>query len=159
MNTPATPPESLREPVQQSHSQVRNYWELIEWRRDKVLELSSKGYSQTEIAKELKTSKSTISRDMDHIREEFYRKKREFQELMYFEYIGSLYALNRTLKKLWDIVDGASSSRKEQMQAIALLNDTYLTKARFMDSKSLADEIIDESRQKSQGGDNIASQK
>ena len=36
----------------------------IEWRRVKVLELSSQGYSQIEIATNLQMDKSIISRDL-----------------------------------------------------------------------------------------------
>jgi DNA-binding NarL/FixJ family response regulator len=41
----------------------------IQWRRDKVQELCSKGYSQTEIARALHISESIISRDLDYLRE------------------------------------------------------------------------------------------
>ncbi|MFL6399567.1 MAG: helix-turn-helix domain-containing protein [Nitrososphaeraceae archaeon] len=42
----------------------------VEWRRRQVFELSSKGQSQTEIARTLQISESTISRDLDYLREQ-----------------------------------------------------------------------------------------
>jgi IS30 family transposase len=40
----------------------------IDWRRAKVLELSSQGYSQIEIATNLQMDKSIISRDLAYLR-------------------------------------------------------------------------------------------
>ena len=114
----------------------------MNWRRETVIELTSKGYSQTEIARELKISKATVSRDMAFIRNDFFRRKAEFYEQMYLEYITSIYGINQAIKKLWQIIDDTASSRKEQMQAIALLNDTYLRKANFMDAREATDEIM-----------------
>ena len=37
----------------------------LQWRRRQVFDLSSKGYNQTQIAKILHISESTISRDLD----------------------------------------------------------------------------------------------
>ena len=37
----------------------------LEWRRNKINELSVKGYSQSEITKMLDIDKSTVSRDID----------------------------------------------------------------------------------------------
>jgi transcriptional regulator len=42
----------------------------VKWRRAKVLELSSKGYSQIEIATQLQAGEPTISRDMAYLRQE-----------------------------------------------------------------------------------------
>jgi DNA-binding NarL/FixJ family response regulator len=42
----------------------------VEWRRRLVFELSSKGQSQTEISRTLQISESTISRDLDYLREQ-----------------------------------------------------------------------------------------
>jgi DNA-binding NarL/FixJ family response regulator len=41
----------------------------IEWRRSQVLELSSKGHNQSEIAKKLQVDKSIISTDISFLRE------------------------------------------------------------------------------------------
>jgi transcriptional regulator len=41
---------------------------MIQWRRDKVLELSSQGHSQTEIANILQVSEPTVSTDLSYFR-------------------------------------------------------------------------------------------
>ena len=45
----------------------------IEWRRCQVMELSSKGYNQSEIARILQLDKWTISRDVSYLREQSKR--------------------------------------------------------------------------------------
>jgi predicted transcriptional regulator len=40
-----------------------------EWRRSKVMELSSQGYSQSDIAKILQISQLTISRDFQYLKQ------------------------------------------------------------------------------------------
>ena len=41
----------------------------VQWRRAKVLELSSQGYSQSEISKSLQVDESVISRDRAYLRQ------------------------------------------------------------------------------------------
>jgi predicted transcriptional regulator len=42
----------------------------IEWRRSKVQELSSQGYSQSEISRMLQISQPTINRDLTYLRQQ-----------------------------------------------------------------------------------------
>jgi transcriptional regulator len=40
----------------------------LEWRRNKVLELASQGYNQSEISRILQISQPTINRDLSYLR-------------------------------------------------------------------------------------------
>jgi transcriptional regulator len=42
--------------------------ERLEWRRNKVLELSSQGHSQSEIARTLQVGLGTVNRDLSYLR-------------------------------------------------------------------------------------------
>ena len=42
----------------------------VEWRRRQVFELSRKGLTQVEIARKLQIHESTISRDLDYLKEQ-----------------------------------------------------------------------------------------
>jgi DNA-binding NarL/FixJ family response regulator len=42
----------------------------LDWRRNKVLELSSQGYSEREIADTIKVSDTTVHRDLVYLREQ-----------------------------------------------------------------------------------------
>jgi Trp operon repressor len=53
--------EHLSSVMEQQHEQVH-------WRRDKVQELCSKGYSQREISQILQVGLATINRDISYLR-------------------------------------------------------------------------------------------
>jgi transcriptional regulator len=59
----------------------------IEWRRSKVQELSSKGYSQREIAQILQVSNGTVNKDLFILRQQAkYNIKRYIDERLPEEY-------------------------------------------------------------------------
>ena len=43
---------------------------IVEWRRSKVLELSSQGNSQPEISRTLKISLGTVNKDLSYLRQQ-----------------------------------------------------------------------------------------
>jgi transposase len=49
--------------IKNNNNNSRRKEDMIEWRRAKVLELSSQGHNQSEIAKILQVGISTINRD------------------------------------------------------------------------------------------------
>jgi hypothetical protein len=110
----------------------------IEWRRAKVLELSSQGYSQIEMATNLQMDKSVISRDMAYLRQQAQDNlKMHIQDKLPEEYQNCMTGINQVLKICWDIVnrsrnvnqgdnDGqivATTDNKTVLQALALIND------------------------------------
>ena len=63
----------------------KKYRKQIEWRQDEVPRLFPRGYSQSEITRQLHTSQPTISRDIEYVRATFssdpkYYGKRIFTE-------------------------------------------------------------------------------
>jgi hypothetical protein len=111
----------------------------IEWRRAKVLELSSQGYSQIEIATNLQMDKSIISRDLAYLRQRAQDNlKMHIQDKLPEEYQNCMTGINQVLKICWDIVnrsrnvnnndnDGQTvttmTDNKTVLQALALIND------------------------------------
>ena len=72
----------------------------VEWRRRQVFELSSKGQSQTEIVKTLQISESTISRDLDYLRQQSKDNiKRYIDERLPEEYERCLVGLTAITKE------------------------------------------------------------
>jgi hypothetical protein len=101
--------------------------QLIEWRRSKVLEYHSQGYSMTEITNMLHVKNvSTISRDLEYLPEEFHR---------------CLTGMNQVLKLSWKIANNTKQSGEDlndnnsntvttgddrtRLQALSLINDCY----------------------------------
>ena len=109
----------------------------IEWRRAKVLELSSQGYSQIEIATNLQMDKSIISRDLAYLRQQAQNNlKMHIQDKLPEEYQNSMTGINQVLKICWEIVNKSRNvnnndngqtvtmtDNKIVLQALALIND------------------------------------
>ena len=95
----------------------------MEWRRDRVLELSSQGFSQSDIATVLQVDKSIISRDMAHLRHRAQEKlKRHIDQTIPEEYSKACDTVNMVLRMAWSIV-GKTEDEKTKLQALALIND------------------------------------
>jgi transposase len=92
----------------------------VEWRRRQVFELSSKGQSQTEIAKTLQISESTISRDLDYIRQQAKENiKRYIDETLPEEYEKCLVGLNAITREAWTTVQ-STDDKRQKIQALSL---------------------------------------
>jgi hypothetical protein len=110
----------------------------IDWRRAKVLELSSQGYSQIEIATNLQMDKSVISRDIAYLRQQAQDNlKMHIQDKLPEEYQNCMTGINQVLKICWEIVNKSRNmdnnngngqtmtviDNKTVLQALALIND------------------------------------
>jgi hypothetical protein len=110
----------------------------IDWRRAKVLELSSQGYSQIEIATDLQIDKSVICRDLVYLRQQANENlKTHIQNKLPEEYQNCMTGLNQVLKICWEIVNKSRNAdigngngqtitvidNKTVLQALALIND------------------------------------
>jgi hypothetical protein len=109
----------------------------IEWRRAKVLELSSQGHSQREIADTIHVGIGTINRDMTYLRNEAQENlKTHIQDKLPEEYQNCMTGINQVLKICWDIVNKSRNvnnndngqtvtmtDNKTILQALALIND------------------------------------
>src|SRR5687768_13202375 len=95
----------------------------IEWRRDRVLELSSQGFSQSDIARVLQVDKSIFSRDMVYLRHQAQKNlQKHIHETIPEEYQKAMESLNQVLRMCWSIVS-KTADEKTRLQALALIND------------------------------------
>ena len=130
----ATPSKYKHGMVQLLNSKMQQ--QQIEWRRVKVLELSSQGYSQIEIATNLQMDKSIISRDLAYLRQQAQDNlKMHIQDKLPEEYQNCMVGINQVLKICWDIVNKSRNvdnnsgqtvtmtDNKTVLQALALIND------------------------------------
>jgi hypothetical protein len=98
----------------------------IEWRRARVLELSSQGRTEREIAAILQIGKTTVDRDLVYLRKQAQENlKLHIQERLPEQYQKCMIGLNQVLKMGWDIVHNDSSTAANRLQALALINDSY----------------------------------
>jgi predicted transcriptional regulator len=98
----------------------------LEWRRSKVAELNSQGYSQPETARLLQVSLGTVNRDLSIIRQQARKNIQEhIQRRLPEEYNRCLTGLNEVLKTCWYIVNKPNTDDKTKLQATAIINDSY----------------------------------
>jgi predicted transcriptional regulator len=112
----------------------------LEWRRSKVLELSSHGHSQPEIARILQISQPTVNRDIGYLRGQARQNlQKHIQDKLPEEYQNCMTGINQVLKICWNIVNKSrnvsnnndndshqivtTTDNKTILQALALIND------------------------------------
>ena len=94
-------------------------------RRAKVLELSSQGYTQIEIATQLQVDEPTISRDMALPRQEAQDSmQNHIHEVVPMEYQKCMAGMKHNLKETLEIANTAVDPRVK-LQARAIANDCY----------------------------------
>jgi Trp operon repressor len=104
---------STMEQQDQQHGQVH-------WRRDKVQELCSKGYSQREISQVLQVGLATVNRDISFLRDQAKDNiKKYMDERLPEEYEKCLVGLTAITKEAWNTADNTEDKR-EKMQALSL---------------------------------------
>jgi Zn-dependent M32 family carboxypeptidase len=112
--------------------------ERLQWRRNKVLELSSQGRSQPEIASILQVGLGTVSRDILFLREQARDNlSTHINDRLPEEYQSCMAGLKQVLKESWDIADKSKNYNNDngqtttmtddrtRIQALALANDCY----------------------------------
>ena len=77
-----------------------------------------KGYSEYNIASELKVSQSTVSRDI------VYLRQKHIQERLPQEYENCMTGINQVLQLTWEIAEKPTDD-KTKLQAFAQLNEGY----------------------------------
>jgi predicted transcriptional regulator len=114
----------------------------INWRRSKVMELSSQGYSQSDIAKILQISQPTISRDISYLEEQArFNIKKYIDKKLPFEYDKCMAALNSLQKRAWEISE-KSIEEKTQVQALSLAKDCIINKLDLLTNATVVDDAM-----------------
>jgi hypothetical protein len=114
----------------------------VEWRRNKVLELLSKGDSQSEIAKVLQVDLSIISRDVYFLRQQAKDNiKKYIDDRLPEEYEKCLVRLNAITKEAWNTANNTNDKR-EKIQALSLAKDCYSMKLDLLTNATVVDDAI-----------------
>jgi hypothetical protein len=114
----------------------------VEWRRTKVLELLSKGDSQSEIAKTLQVDLSIISRDIYHLRQQAKANIRRYiDERLPEEYEKCMVGLTAILREAWNTAHNTEDKR-EKIQALSLAKECYSMKLDLLTNATVVDDAI-----------------
>jgi transcriptional regulator len=102
----------------------KTYQDWIMWRRSKVLEYLSKGYTQAEIVDILHVSHPTISRDVSYIREHSRDNIRTFIDKRLPEEIEKAFTSYDTTIKIASSIADNTTNDKVKLDARDLVNKT-----------------------------------
>jgi hypothetical protein len=117
--------ENSVQKIQKKEQRHRQTLEL-EWRRSKVMELNSQGYSESETAKILQVSLGTVYRDLSIIRQQARKNlQMQIEKTLPDEYHRCLTGLNQVLKTCWYIVHKPDTDDRTKLQATTIINDSY----------------------------------
>lgn len=109
--------------VRDLNSEVRQ--QQLEWRRGRVLELSSEGYSQREIAQKLQIYKSAVNRDILFLRKQARENlQHHIHDKIPEEYQSCMMGMKRNLKEILEIAQ-TTLDPKTKLQARAIAVDCY----------------------------------
>ena len=117
----------------------------IEWRRNKINELSVKGFSQSEIARMLDIDKSAVSRDIIFLKEEAKETiKNHIQDKLPYEFTKCISGLEEIIKESWNVATQAdkNGNNRDKLQSLALIKDTYNTKMDLLTNASLLQDSL-----------------
>jgi predicted transcriptional regulator len=114
----------------------------VQWRRDKVQELCSKGHSQREIAQMLQVSNGTINRDLSILRQQAKEKIRKYiDERLPEEYEKCLVGLNAITKEAWT-ASQQTEDKREKIQALSLAKECYSMKLDLLTNATVVDDAV-----------------
>lgn len=98
-----------------------------------VLALHSKGLTQYEIARKLRLNQSTISRDLQAMRQESRRKlEKQLVDDIPFEFLKILKGLDEIIKTTWETIETSEITCKEKYQMLSLIDMVYTKRLQIM---------------------------
>ena len=100
--------------------------ERLKWRRNKILELSSQGRNQHQIASILQIGLATVNRDIQYLKRLANANISKYiNETLPLEYESCLIGLNAILSKTWDITNNPHTQERDRLQAISISMQAY----------------------------------
>jgi hypothetical protein len=114
----------------------------VQWRRDKVLELSSQGHSQRDISKILQVSLGTVNKDLTFLRQQSRQKIRKYiDETLPNEYEKCLVGITSILKEAWTTSQNTENKR-EKIHALSLAKECYSMKLDLLTNVTVVNDAI-----------------
>jgi hypothetical protein len=103
---------------------------IVEWRRSKVLELSSQGNSQPEISRTLQIGIGTVNKDLAYIRQQAQENlKTHMQYKLTEEYQNCMVGINQVLKICWEIVNKSRNINNDNSQTVTMIDNKTVLQA------------------------------
>jgi hypothetical protein len=134
--------ERLSSAVEHNNNDKEKEIDIIGWRRSKVQELCSKGYSQREISQTLQVGLATVNRDISYLRNQAKTNiERYIDERLPEEYEKCLTGLTAITKEAWNTAHDPEYKR-EKLQALSLAKECYSMKLDLLTNATVVDDAI-----------------
>lgn len=116
----------------------------LQWRRNKVLELSSEGRSQLQIAAILQVGLATVNRDLQHLKRLAKANISKYiNETLPLEYQKCTVGLDAILVKTWDIANNnTASSERDKLQALSIGMEAYRMKLDLLTNATVVERAV-----------------
>ena len=122
---------------------IKNAKQTLKWRRNKVLELSSEGRSQSDIARILQVSPATINTDIQFLKQEAKVNIRKYiDERLPFEFHKCLVGLDAILCRMSDIINNAESNSRDILQATSVKMQAYAMKIDLLSNATVIEKAV-----------------
>jgi transcriptional regulator with PAS, ATPase and Fis domain len=111
--------------VEHSSEKLTYSKEAIAWRRSRIQELDSQGYSHREIVSKLQIAKGTVSSDLAYIRRQAQANlQHHIHETIPMEYQRGMIGLRQNLKHVLEIAETTADPRVK-LEARRIASDIY----------------------------------
>ena len=132
-----------------NNSQPKISRDLINWRRSKVLDYLSKGFTQDEIAKTLQVSQPTIQRDIKFIRNRPKKHLLTFiNERLPEEVDKAFTSFDSIIKRAWHTANNTEDD-KVLLKALNLVKETFAAKMDLCSNVDIVNHVIGMARDQS----------
>jgi hypothetical protein len=123
-------------------SDMEQQEQQVQWRRDKIQELCSKGYSQRDISQVLQIGLATVNRDVSYLRSQArVNIKRYIDERLPEEYEKCLVGLTAITKEAWN-TSQQTEDKREKIHALSLAKECYSMKLELLTNATVVDDAI-----------------
>jgi hypothetical protein len=117
--------------------------ERLQWRRNKVLELSSQGRNQHQIASILQVGLGTVNRDIQHLKRLAKANISKYiNETLPLKYETCLIGLNAILASTWNIANNPHSNERNRLQAISVSMQAYSMKIDLLTNATVVERAV-----------------
>lgn len=126
-----------------SHETIKQH--QLAWRREKVLDLTSKGLSEREIASTLQVSHCTVNRDLIILRQEAKDNIQHYiDEHLPAEYHNCMIGITAILKEAWKTATKADEEgdTRNKLSALELAQSCYSMKLDLLSSATVIDRAL-----------------
>ena len=117
--------------------------DAIDLRRDRVLELTSQGYSQRQISTILQISHGTVGNDQNFLRQKAKENIKSYvDERLPEEYEKCLVGITSILREAWTTSHRTDIDTKEKIQALSLAKECYSMKLDLLTNATVVKDAI-----------------